>query len=105
MDLQYIAEDNRLIVRIAWDDQLILQQLQTHENFHSDQLMYEVFETLISNSELEWIDASETGDLTDAPILGIRGDSGILARWAYMDYQIKSPLDDLANNGEVIFIS
>jgi hypothetical protein len=78
--------------------------------------LYDVFEPLIANSELEWIDPSETGDLTSAPMLGIReGDSRdsvvrgeqyrILQRWAYMDYQVRSPVQDLIERGQAVFVS
>ncbi len=77
------------------------------------EIEYEALEDLCANSELEWIDPSETGDLTDAPMLGIRdGDvdqptceSPVIARWAFMDYQLRSFVDDLIEKGEAIFIS
>jgi hypothetical protein len=56
---------------------------------------------LVGNCELEWLDPADTGDLTDAPMIGIaeRDDSGevigIVARWAFMDYQVRDPRDDL----------
>lgn len=37
----------------------------------------EAMESLLANSELEWINPTDTGDLTDAPILGIMGDRDI----------------------------
>lgn len=99
----------------------------THEN--------EFCEGLISNSELEWIEPEWTGDLTDAPMLGMTGrdditDSeraaysapvygwrptghdekgnsyaAILNRWAFMDYQLRSFLTDLMEKGEAKFVS
>jgi hypothetical protein len=89
----------------------------------------EALEKLIANSELEWIDPAETGDLTSAPMLGIwgseeensreksgpfgavhvGGDAGgawyapIVARWAYMNYQVRSFLDDLIEKGHADF--
>lgn len=97
---------------------------------HTDRAMYEVFERLICNSELQWISPEVCGDLTDAPILGIYGDEraangdepeygtgtvctgraegilkvrAVLERWAYLDYQIRSVLVDLLEKGEAIF--
>ena len=66
---------------------------------------HEALEVLICNSDLEWIDPSETGDLTDAPMLGIRDHKGrIFHHWAYMDYQVRSFIDDLIETGRAIFI-
>lgn len=71
-----------------------------------DQAMYNFFEGLISNSELEWIQPYETGDLTSAPIIGIYSENGkVKERWAFMDYQLRSVLEDLRDFGKVIFIS
>jgi hypothetical protein len=61
-------------------------------------------EPLVCNSELDWIDPTETGDLTEAPMLGIRDEEGkVIERWAYMDYQVRSFLSDLADNGYAVF--
>lgn len=61
---------------------------------------------LTSNSELQWVDPSETGDLTDAPMLGIRDENGtVLERWAFMSYAVRSFLEDLADKGEAVFTS
>lgn len=67
----------------------------------------EDLETLTANSEFQWINPSETGDLTDAPMLGIRdGDTDVIvARWAYMDYQVRSFVDDLIEHGRAVFVS
>ena len=66
----------------------------------------EVLESLIDNSELGWIAPEECGDLTDAPILGLRDENGkVTARWAFMDYQVRSFLTDLVETGQAIFVS
>ena len=89
-------------------------------------------EWFIANSELEWIDPEDTGDLTSAPLLGILGEEGIagitvfqenygyvdsghdgrnslvqpiLHRWGYPHYQLRSFLADLAENGKVEFVN
>jgi hypothetical protein len=85
----------------------------------------------LANCELQWIDPSDTGDLTDAPMLGIlacedeaaRENTGpygavytggdekgqiytpILERWAYMSYQVRSFLEDLRDTGEAVFVN
>jgi hypothetical protein len=35
--------------------------------------IYEALENLIANSHFDWINPADTGDLTDAPMLGIYG--------------------------------
>ena len=82
---------------------------------HSDKAMYEAFEGLIANSELEWICPEWHGDLTDAPILGILNpnwsedtdafEKRALERWGFMDYALRSPLEDLRDKGEAVFVA
>ena len=98
-----------------------------------DVSMHDFLEPITCNSELEWLPEGATGDLTSAPMLGILGDdqmrmqgvppSGpygiietgfnghadtfqpILERWAFMDYQVRSVLEDLRDRGEAVFVS
>jgi hypothetical protein len=66
----------------------------------------DALEELIANSELDWISPDEMGDLTSAPMLGLRDEEGrVTARWAFMDYQIRSFVSDLIETGKAIFIS
>ena len=66
----------------------------------------EALEHLIANSELDWIAPEEISALTNAPILGLRDNEGNPTNaWAFMDYQIRSFLNDLVKTGEAIFIS
>lgn len=97
----------------------------------SDEFLYEgeCLERLIANSELDWIPEGVTDDLTSAPMLGILAEEGysgptfnrphrgaayetdtpkidhppIIARWAYMDYQARSFVDDLIETGECVW--
>jgi len=99
---------NRLTIHADPDDQAWLAEIKTDDLDKWGTLVCEigVMEFLIYNSELEWIDPSETGDLTDAPMLGIRGeDETVLERWAFMSYQIRSFCDDLLTTGEAVFIN
>lgn len=67
---------------------------------------YDALDGLLANSELEWIQPEEVGALTSAPILGLRKDNGeVEAAWGFMDYQVRSFLEDLANTGRAVFIS
>ena len=91
-------------------------------------LEVEALEILIANSELQWLEPSDTGGLTDAPILGVIGEetrektgpfgavhvggdekgpifSPILERWGYMDYAVRSFLEDLAETGKAVFVN
>jgi hypothetical protein len=79
---------------------------------HSDDAMIDAFDRLIANSELDWIRPEETGDLTDAPILGIRkafpnGCAAplVLERWGFMSYQVRSVLQDLRDTGRAVFVA
>lgn len=66
----------------------------------------EVLESLLANSELDWIEPEEIGALTSAPILGLRDENGKpTAAWGFMDYQLRGFLDDLVNEGKAVFIS
>jgi hypothetical protein len=65
----------------------------------------DLLEDLVCNSELNFVDASDTGDLTNAPMLGILNEDGnVIDRWAYMDYQISCPIEVLIDEGSVVFI-
>lgn len=73
--------------------------------FSSDDSLHEVLEWLMCNSEYEFVQPEETGDLTSAPLLGIRDEQGnIVQRWGFMDYQLRSPQDDLADSGGCLFV-
>lgn len=85
----------------------------------------DLLESMIANSELSWINPSDTGDLTEAPMLGIIGNeqiptgerpglinvgfweetpwcSPILKRWAWMSYAVSDLLETLLEKGEAI---
>jgi hypothetical protein len=94
-----------LIIRCDATEQSLIRQVQETAKCGRD-AEFDALESLLCNSDLEWIDPSETGDLTDAPILGIRDENGaVLARWGYMDYQVRSFLDDLIQDGKAVFVS
>ena len=66
----------------------------------------EALEPLICNSELDWVAPEDIGALTSAPILGIRNPAGeVDAAWGFMDYAVRSFVDDLINTGKAIFVS
>lgn len=63
----------------------------------SDQSMIDAFEHMTSNG-FDWVAPEEIGALTSAPIL--RYDNKV---WWYPDYQVRSPMEDLAETGTTTF--
>lgn len=67
---------------------------------------HQALEGLIDNSDLSWIGPEEIGALTSAPILGLRDENGEpTAAWGFMNYAVRSFLEDLVKTGQAIFIS
>jgi hypothetical protein len=105
------ATPTSLILEIDSKTQIELQSLRAELNldgsdaFSTERSLYEIFEWLTCNSEYEFVQADETGDLTAAPLLGIRDEQGnIVQRWGFMDYQLRGPQDDLAEAGRCRFV-
>ena len=103
------------------------------DRFGTNDTMFEIVESLLANSDLEWVSPEECGALTDAPLRGIFGDAvampvdsddfcgrvvgqwpdaeGVLQKWiepvetvfGFMDYQLRSPQDDLLSKGYCVF--
>ena len=116
MNLSYIISPDRCALTVTADKATRAELHELGEEIGADEHLWDAFERLIANSELEWISPQECGDLTDAPILGIRsGDArdfavrgyryAVLERWAYLDYMLKSPLHDLRDTGKAVFTS
>jgi hypothetical protein len=69
----------------------------------SDAAMVDAFEHLTANG-LHWTHPGDIGALTDAPILAdgdINEESTNI--WFYDDYMLRSPLQELRDNGRVTF--
>lgn len=122
IQLDYKRQGTNLVITADEAAKKELAELKEEkgEAFGCDDVMGDVFENMIANSELDWVRPEDTGDLTDAPMLGIVGNEGeqvekfygrnfndqpILERWAFMGYQIDSPQDCLLRNGFVVFQS
>ena len=128
--MQFTYTDEKLVITADEEERELLRQQREEDPdlFVSDAAMHDAFDSLLANSALEWIDPSDTGDLTSAPMLGIlspeqpggngeygkvlvgRWDGqtwycGIEHRWAFMNYQVRSPLEDLADTGLAVFVS
>lgn len=134
MTFTITPDRTRLIITADEAEQEVLRNWEqdragfANENFQSDMAMHDFLEPLVCNSELNWIRPEWTGDLTDAPMLGILGNvtttpGGLVAgcrpdaqgkmqtwhhpvveRWAFLDYALRSPLEDLRDKGVVEFI-
>lgn len=103
---KFNEDRSHLILTIDDEDRDELLEIKHDDKnyFGSIENEHEVCDYLVSNSELQWIDPSETGDLTDAPMLGIKDENDIvIERWAFMNYQIESFLQDLLDKGEATF--
>ena len=126
-------DDEKLIIRVDRKKRSELRRMRRQDSdyFQTDRTLYDFLEPLTCNSELEWCSADDTGDLTSAPMLCIQGwpqtsRSGpygvkhvgrwenshgqlrdwyqpIQFRWGFEPYALRSPLDDLADSGEVVF--
>ena len=108
MNLLAVFSPDRRTLTILADEEARTELRELGEEIGADKRLWEAFERLIANSELEWIDPVDSGDLTDAPILGIVIDrrltgTRIAERWGYLDYMLKSPLMDLRDTGRAVF--
>ena len=134
-----ILPDGNLKITVDAETQAILATMKTEMNadgsdmFGSDQTMYDVFEWLTCNSEVEWTSAAYCGILTSGPILGIYGEEAVLPdgvnstfyhttggfldddgkprtnyqplthAWVFTDYQVTSPQEELLEKRFAIF--
>ena len=135
--MKFTISPNRYRLTITVDETERQQLRELGETVHQDATMHDFLEPLTCNSELEWINPADTGDLTDAPMLGILGSENtiegierlakgkpgicgsrlcghwdgkdrhqpILERWAFMDYQVRSVLEDFRDKGEAVFVN
>ena len=101
-----ISKDRKTLTIIAADDDRQWLRKMDDAKIQADTTMLEYFEWMVCNSELEWISPDETGDLTSAPMLGIRNKrNAIVDRWGYMEYALRSPLCDLRDDGRAVFVN
>lgn len=129
--MKYTFNDTRTQLIVSADEIDRANLREMGQEIHQDKTMCEFFDPIVCNSELNWIDAANTGDLTSAPMVGILSEPefkrhnlktvqdhrniiascdtyGLMVchvteRWAFMDYQARSVLEDLRDKGEVIF--
>lgn len=108
--MRFETQGTKLVIFADEDEREEMKDRSSMVGYHNEA---EALESLIANSKLDWISSEETGDLTDAPILGIRGGyykdnmfiHTIEQRWAFMDYQVRSFVEDLIRTGKCVFVS
>lgn len=100
-----------LVLEVDASAQAELQNLRAELNadgsdaFSSDDNLHELLEWLTCNSEYDFVQPEETGDLTSAPLLGVRDKQGnVIERWGFMDYQLRSVQDVLTDVGMCEFV-
>ena len=106
--MRYEIIEGDLVVKMCKKEQERLQVIldENPQDFDSDDVMFDLFEWMVCNSDLCWISAYEIAALTDAPILGTKDDAGdVVDAYAFMDYQVTSPQRQLLDKGECTFIS
>lgn len=106
--MNYSISADRLRLTLMVDESERTELRELGDEIHTDKAMYEFFEHLVCNSELNWIAPEWTGDLTDAPMLGIAEWSdltpNVAERWAWMPYAVNSLLEKLRDKGEAVLI-
>jgi len=133
MEYEFRNGRTKLAIKADEEDRKELTELKEYDpdKWGTTQAEIEMLETMLANSELQWIDPADTGDLTDCPILGIVGgddettrqalgpygaihggadESGpffypILERWGYTPYALRTFLEDLLEDGEAVFVN
>jgi hypothetical protein len=103
MKYLYDTAEN-LVISTQGHERRKLRQLSKKEDFHSDLILYELFEEFLANSEFEWCSPEDIGALTSAPILCIRDENGnIIDAYGFMHYQVRSVQQDLMEDGKAVF--
>lgn len=103
-----INNDNNLLIILDEEEmKALLEESRENDSFKTNDFMYDLFEPLICNSDLEWLSPEQTGDLTDAPILGVTDPvtNTVVERWAFMSYETTSPQEQMLDSGMALFIS
>lgn len=108
--MEFIREKNGLKIKIDEKDRQFLAGIKDeNKGLNSDDALVEFMEPFLCNSEWEWVYPEEVGALTDAPLIGIRcseaeeektGHIYYTEVYGFMDYQVKSLLQELWDNNE-----
>ena len=99
-----ISRHGDLVISASQQERNEIKARMDEADFNSDDTMYEILEPLFCNSDLQFCFPEEIGALTNAPILCRRNDDdSIDEAWCFMDYQVRSVQQDLAEDGQAIF--
>ena len=106
MHYTYDNNENGCLIIYANESDIegIRGMLSTDSEDYTENMEYDALESMISNSELCWVRPEEIGALTSAPILGFRDENGVPTHaWGFMDYPVRSFLQDLVETGKAVF--
>ena len=104
--MRYTVSDCLILYANEEDREAIRGMLVTDVENYTTDMEYEALEHLMSNSSLSWIRPEEIDALTSAPILGFRDENENVVRvWGFMDYAVRSFLQDLVETGKAVFTS
>jgi hypothetical protein len=99
-----------LVIKLTRQGKKFAKELLKNDNQGSDSKLWNLLEEHLTNG-WEWIRPEEIGALTDAPILSndaIHNDQGELTGidkcYAYMDYQIYDPIEELVKHNGIVFM-
>ncbi len=79
-----------LVITVTPEEQAQLREYREldPDNFGTSQHEVDFLENYLANSEYDWVDPMYTGDLTDAPMLGITGED----EYADVERKFKFPV-------------
>lgn len=106
IQLTYEINDarTRLTLRLRPEEKEELADLIEEHGSCSPRTESEVMEHMLCNSELDWVTPEECGDLTCAPMIGLRNEEGaVTERWAFEPYCVRAFEEDLRDTGEAVF--
>lgn len=72
--MKFIYTPERLTLTCDEAERAELREILEENGHFSDRTEAEFMDHLICNSELDWINPDDTGDMTDAPMLGVWGE-------------------------------
>lgn len=97
-----IDKHGRLVLRADAEDRATMRAEVAEGESLDDAVEERMRESLFYNGPFQSVDPSETGDLTDAPMIGVKDeDDNVIIRFAYMDYQILDWREEIMETGEV----